>query len=250
MPSIPDLILVTTIILTVFSPMNASFLQCWADRARGGVVGPPNGRSYCDSCGKTLGAIDLVPILSWLWNRGKSRCCNEPLHPTLLYSELLILLVSLWGVMSVSWALAVPTLLLASGLQAVLLLSGPAPKAARGFAVALAVMGLVVAGVVLDALLWAHVLAALLGLAVVYAARFQSRIAPEVFLLLIPAGALTGLFGLALTAVIALPAAIVFRAAKPLFYPASRRQPVTDADAVVFGLAAGLWLTWLYATPM
>ncbi len=250
MPSIPDLILVTTLILTAFSPMNASFLQCWADRARSGVAGPPNGRSYCDSCGKTLGAIDLVPVLSWLWNGGKSRCCKEPLHPTLLYSELLILLVSVWGVLSVSWRLAIPTLLLAAGLQAVLLLTGPAPKAARGFALALAAMGLVLSATMLDEFLAAHVLAAALGALVFLAARLQSWIAPAAFLLLIPTGALTGLFGLAATAIIALPSALVFRTAKPLFYPASRRRPVDPAEAVVFGLAAGLWLTWLYVTTV
>ncbi len=33
-------------------------------------------RSRCTSCGATLGARDLLPILSWLMMRGKARCCG------------------------------------------------------------------------------------------------------------------------------------------------------------------------------
>jgi prepilin signal peptidase PulO-like enzyme (type II secretory pathway) len=38
-----------------------------------------NGRSHCDYCGKKLGIFDLVPILSFIVLRGKSRCCNRSL---------------------------------------------------------------------------------------------------------------------------------------------------------------------------
>lgn len=42
------------------------------------------GRSHCRSCGKTLGPVDLLPIVSWLILRGRCRACGEriPLvHP-------------------------------------------------------------------------------------------------------------------------------------------------------------------------
>lgn len=35
-----------------------------------------HGRSQCDSCGRTLGPADLVPILSWLILRGRCRGCK------------------------------------------------------------------------------------------------------------------------------------------------------------------------------
>ena len=35
------------------------------------------GRSMCSHCGHELGAKDLVPVLSWLWLRGKCRYCGE-----------------------------------------------------------------------------------------------------------------------------------------------------------------------------
>ncbi|WP_265528084.1 prepilin peptidase [Sphingomicrobium marinum] len=37
------------------------------------------GRSACDSCAKQLGAIELVPLLSYLALRGRCRHCNAPI---------------------------------------------------------------------------------------------------------------------------------------------------------------------------
>lgn len=42
------------------------------------------GRSTCDGCARTLGALDLVPLLSWLAMRGRCRSCGaaiDPVHP-------------------------------------------------------------------------------------------------------------------------------------------------------------------------
>lgn len=38
-----------------------------------------SGRSQCEHCGHTLGALDLVPVLSWLWLRGRCRYCAKPI---------------------------------------------------------------------------------------------------------------------------------------------------------------------------
>ena len=35
-----------------------------------------HGRSHCDSCGHTLGVLDLIPVLSWLCLRGRCRYCG------------------------------------------------------------------------------------------------------------------------------------------------------------------------------
>ncbi|MDR1560171.1 MAG: prepilin peptidase [Clostridiales bacterium] len=47
------------------------------------------GRSMCTSCGHTLGAIDLVPIFSWLFLRGRCRYCGEKISPRYLIIELI-----------------------------------------------------------------------------------------------------------------------------------------------------------------
>ncbi|BAI97179.1 type 4 prepilin-like proteins leader peptide-processing enzyme [Sphingobium sp. TA15] len=39
------------------------------------------GRSACDGCGRVLGAVDLVPMLSALIQRGRCRTCGAPIDP-------------------------------------------------------------------------------------------------------------------------------------------------------------------------
>jgi leader peptidase (prepilin peptidase)/N-methyltransferase len=36
-------------------------------------------RSVCDFCGKQLNWFDNIPVVSWLWLRGKSGCCHKNL---------------------------------------------------------------------------------------------------------------------------------------------------------------------------
>lgn len=37
------------------------------------VVRPP---SHCPACGHELSARELVPVLSWVWQRGRCRACG------------------------------------------------------------------------------------------------------------------------------------------------------------------------------
>lgn len=37
------------------------------------------GRSHCPNCGRTLGILDLFPVLSWLFLRAKCRSCSRPI---------------------------------------------------------------------------------------------------------------------------------------------------------------------------
>jgi leader peptidase (prepilin peptidase)/N-methyltransferase len=39
-----------------------------------------SGRSACPSCGTTLGALDLIPLLSFALGRGRCRHCRAPIH--------------------------------------------------------------------------------------------------------------------------------------------------------------------------
>lgn len=45
-------------------------------------------RSHCDSCYHTLGFLDLIPILSYIFLRGKCRYCKEKVSATSTYMEL------------------------------------------------------------------------------------------------------------------------------------------------------------------
>ncbi|MDR1640102.1 MAG: prepilin peptidase [Clostridiales bacterium] len=60
------------------------------------------GRSICPNCKHTLGALDLVPILSWLFLRGKCRYCGKKISPAYLIIEFIT------GVLfTVAWLLKV-----------------------------------------------------------------------------------------------------------------------------------------------
>lgn len=71
-----------------------SFVTCAADRyvAHSSVL---RGRSHCPACGAALSAVDLVPILSFLFLRGKCRKCGAPIPPKCFFTELLSALVAL-----------------------------------------------------------------------------------------------------------------------------------------------------------
>ncbi|WP_029724452.1 prepilin peptidase [Sphingomonas sp. UNC305MFCol5.2] len=47
------------------------------------------GRSECDGCGKALGGTELVPVASFVLQRGRCRGCGAPIHPSHLITELL-----------------------------------------------------------------------------------------------------------------------------------------------------------------
>lgn len=47
-----------------------------------------DGRSYCDNCRTKLAAKDLVPVLSYLWLKGRCRYCTKSIGVGALYTEL------------------------------------------------------------------------------------------------------------------------------------------------------------------
>lgn len=46
------------------------------------------GRSQCDGCGKGLAARELVPVISFVLQRGRCRGCGASIHPSHLVTEL------------------------------------------------------------------------------------------------------------------------------------------------------------------
>jgi len=70
------------------------------------------GRSHCFSCGHVLAAIDLIPILSWLFLRGHCRYCGVKIPFRYLWLEVGMLIS--WSLCW--WLSASPSLLLLSTL--------------------------------------------------------------------------------------------------------------------------------------
>ncbi|MDP3879830.1 MAG: prepilin peptidase [Dehalococcoidales bacterium] len=63
-----------------------SFLNVCIDRLPRGqsIIRPP---SYCAACYHKLGALDLIPVFSYLWLRGRCRYCRAPIPPKLPIME-------------------------------------------------------------------------------------------------------------------------------------------------------------------
>lgn len=66
--------------MTVYGACVGSFLNVVIYRLPEGIslVHPP---SRCPKCDKKLAWYDNVPVLGWLWLRGKCRYCHEPISP-------------------------------------------------------------------------------------------------------------------------------------------------------------------------
>lgn len=73
----------------VLGAVFASFLGCMGWRICNGES-VLKGRSHCDSCGHALTARDLIPIISYVKNKGRCAYCKAAIAPTNLYGEILL----------------------------------------------------------------------------------------------------------------------------------------------------------------
>jgi leader peptidase (prepilin peptidase) / N-methyltransferase len=86
-----------TILLTLVGLTIGSFLNVCIDRlpARKSLASPP---SHCDACQKPLSLTDNIPLVSYLWLRGRCRYCGARIPRRVLLVEaitgLLFLLIS------------------------------------------------------------------------------------------------------------------------------------------------------------
>ena len=147
-----------TIPLGIFNPAQAAFLlgvaavlgaclgsfvNCLAWRLANGesVLA---GRSHCTSCGHVLGALDLVPVASWLALRGRCRHCGQRVSPRYVIVEALV--AALFAAVVARYGLSVQTaayLVLVCILMAVALVDLDTFIIPNGFVVAGCVLWLV-----------------------------------------------------------------------------------------------------------
>ena len=74
------------IVLFIIGTCFGSFIRCMAQRylKHESVFG----RSHCDYCGHTLHFFDLIPVISYLFLKGRCRYCHKQIDKALLFDEL------------------------------------------------------------------------------------------------------------------------------------------------------------------
>jgi len=96
--------------------------QSKADKAQLSRLSITKGRSMCLSCGHELAPKDLIPIVSWLWLRGKCRYCGARIPDTPV-SEVAVPVLLLMSYLWWPWSLASNLNWLLFGLWAICIVS-------------------------------------------------------------------------------------------------------------------------------
>jgi leader peptidase (prepilin peptidase)/N-methyltransferase len=233
----------------VVAPVIGSFLGTLVLRlpAGEGVLG---GRSRCDACGHVLGALDLVPIASWLVLRGRCRHCGVALSAFYPAIELAALGLAAWAALTVTGTELWLGCALGWGLLALALIDYRHYLLPDGLTLPLVALGLVAAWLDDPAELAAHVIGAVAGyaafllIALAYRRlRGREGLGQGDAKLLAVAGAWVSWQGL--------PSVVLLGAGATLgllLWQRWRGGALRLDQRVPFGpgLCLGLWLVWLY----
>jgi len=238
-----------TVAVLLAAPFMGSFLGVVIDRLPAGrpiLVA----RSRCDACGATLGAMNLIPVLSWLWQRGRCAHCRAELSAFYPIIELAALAVAL----SAAWVLSGWLLPVSCALGWTLLTAAAIDQ--RHFllpdvlTLPLIPAGLAVAWAIDPALLVPHALGALVGFAAFAAIAFTYRrlrrregLGLGDAKLLAGAGAWLGWQALPGVVLIGAVSALALALAQ-----AAAGDKLSASTRIAFGshLALGFWLVWLF----
>lgn len=209
------------------------------------------GRSRCGACDRALEPRDLVPLLSFVFYKGRCRTCRAPIPVRYPLIEAASAGIGLWAALHHNGEpIALLTAAFGWALLLIALVDGehlwlPDRLTLPLLAAGLAAAALLAPETLIDRLVGAAVgFASLWGIAIVYR-RVRGREGlgggdPRLFAAI---GAWVGWLGLPTVLLWASAAGLSVVAAKLIL-----RRPVAGADALPFGvfLAIGAWMTWLY----
>ena len=235
------------------APFVGSFLGVIAERL---PAGRPVliARSACPACDHRLGARDLVPVLSWLFNRGRCRHCGAALGLFYPGIELAALVLALWAAAVVSGWLLWASCALGWLLLALAVIDARRLVLPDALVLPLIPVGLALAYAVEPARVAEHALGAVLGFAAFVGLgwawrRLRGRDALGLgdAKLLAAAGAWVSWTGLGGVVLIAAASGLAFALARAVC-----GHPFAADARLPFGphLALGLWITWLHGPIM
>jgi leader peptidase (prepilin peptidase) / N-methyltransferase len=242
-----------TVAVLVAGPFVGSFLGVVIERL---PAGRPLafGRSRCDACGATLGAKDLVPIASWLWQRGRCAHCRAELSAFYPIIELAALAVAASAALVVSGWLLLVSCMLGWTLLTLAAIDQRHFLLPDILTLPLIPAGLLVAFALDPALVVSHLVGALAGFAAFAAIAFVYRrlrrregLGLGDAKLLAAAGAWLGWQALPGLVVIAAVCALAVALAR-----AVTGDRLSATTRIAFGsyLALAFWLVWLLGPPV
>lgn len=233
----------------VMGALIGSFLAAASVRLPRGesVVG---GRSRCMTCDKPLAAWQLVPLFSWLFQRGRCGWCRAAVSPRYILIESAGALIGAWAAASQPDLLSVAaTALLGWQLLLIAIIDAEHFWLPDALTLPLIGSGLVFAFLT-GSFPWNHVWGALVGFGALWAiatvyrlVRRREGLGGGDPILLAGAGAWVGWIGL--------PSVLLWACLTGGSLLVARmvaRRPVSPTDRLPFGsyLAVGVWLTWLF----
>jgi leader peptidase (prepilin peptidase)/N-methyltransferase len=211
-------------------------------------------RSRCEACRQTLGVLDLVPLFSWLFLKGRCRHCGVRLGAFYPLIELAALSVAVWAVLTVPNHLIWPTAALGWALLVLAVIDYHHFVLPDLLTLPLIPAGLVVAWWLDPDQLLHHAIGAaagflgFAGLAWAYQrVRGREGLGLGDAKLLAAAGAWVSWTGLGSVLLWAAPIALVVTLAAGVIH-GTLSDKLAGRSALPFGpfLALGFWLTWLY----
>ncbi len=205
------------------------------------------GRSRCDHCGRTLRIVELIPVFSWLAQRGRSRCCDRPLRRSFWIVEVAALGAALWAAAMTDGVITLVSIGLSWALILLTLVDLRTFRLPDVLTLPLVAVGLLLCSLGLTGDVLHHALAAILGYLAFWAiGRVYASLRKSVGLglgdakLLAGIGAWTGPSGIL--------SALLIACVLALLQVCASGGPLTRQTAVPFGpaLCAGFWVTWLH----
>jgi leader peptidase (prepilin peptidase)/N-methyltransferase len=210
-------------------------------------------RSHCMSCEAPLKAWHLVPVVSWLVQRGRCAMCGAAVSPRYLLIECGAAAIGVWAGLSgagAGWVMVAATAVLGWQLLLIALIDAENFWLPDELTLPLIATGLIAAAVIAQGWPVASLIGAafgfgfLWGLAALYRQiRKRDGLGGGDPILFAGAGAWVGWIGL--PTVLLWACAAGFSVVLTLVIT---RRSVSGADRLPFGtlLAIGVWLTWLY----
>jgi leader peptidase (prepilin peptidase)/N-methyltransferase len=208
------------------------------------------GRSRCRGCGSVLQPWQLVPLVSWLVQRGRCRHCGAKISVFYPLIELAAAGIAIWGTLSVAPSALLPTLILGWTLLALAVMDVRFLRLSDGLVVPLLIGGLIAVWWLSPVSFADHVLGMAAGFAIMLSikliyARIRGREglgSGDVKL----AGAIGAWLGWQ-----GLPSVVLLASSGALLVILVRRyhgRSVGWNDKLAFGsyLCLGTWFVWLY----